>query len=400
MRRRRLVAVAIGVGLVFGGVVALVARAAWGPSDARPGWLPDAAGQSGEPPRTNGDVAPSPVLLVWTRNGLPVGLAEQIALLPGTVATTEVLGDPLGLVAARDATGAVLDATEPGFVIPIDAIAVDPATYQPFVPVGDLATFDRLRPGEAILGQTSARLRRLGIGGVLELDTGETLRISAIVDDAAVGGAEVAVRRGTAGVSRPRFVLMRYVQPRADLEASVGDLLPAGVRARFRGAGETPYLRHGDAVLPQVLVKAAFGEFSYRRGDGRTIEIDSSWTRDSIVTADLAILGWVQCHRGIVEPLGGALDELEQANLASLVDVAGFAGCWNPVRISSRPGAGMSRHAWGIAIDLNYPANPEGIASSQDPRLVEVMSRWGFTWGGEWLTPDPSHFEFVAPPPP
>ena len=62
------------------------------------------------------------------------------------------------------------------------------------------------------------------------------------------------------------------------------------------------------------------------------------------------------------------------------------------------PGGDLSRHAWGAAVDLNYAKNPTGTASGQDPRLVAVMERWGFTWGGGWLVPDPSHFEYVRPP--
>jgi hypothetical protein len=27
-----------------------------------------------------------------------------------------------------------------------------------------------------------------------------------------------------------------------------------------------------------------------------------------------------------------------------------------------------------------------------------VMTRWGFTWGGHWLVPDPAHFEFLRLP--
>ncbi len=70
-------------------------------------------------------------------------------------------------------------------------------------------------------------------------------------------------------------------------------------------------------------------------------------------------------------------------------------GCWNPRLI--RADDGISRHAWGAALDLNVNANPTGLASAQDPRLVEVMQRWGFTSGAHWLVPDPSHFEYLQP---
>ncbi len=56
----------------------------------------------------------------------------------------------------------------------------------------------------------------------------------------------------------------------------------------------------------------------------------------------------------------------------------------------------VSRHAWGLAIDLNAAANPYGERSTQDRRLVEVMERNGFAWGGRWATPDAMHFEYMG----
>lgn len=88
--------------------------------------------------------------------------------------------------------------------------------------------------------------------------------------------------------------------------------------------------------------------------------------------------------------------ELEERNLASLVDPDGFRGCFNPRYIGGT--RGISRHAWGAAVDINLGSNPEGLESVQDPRLIEVMERWGFTSGHEWLIPDPGHFEYVQPP--
>jgi D-alanyl-D-alanine carboxypeptidase len=116
------------------------------------------------------------------------------------------------------------------------------------------------------------------------------------------------------------------------------------------------------------------------------------------VTADLPIVGRARCHRAVVAAVGGALAEVVRANLASLVDRRGFGGCWNPRM--TRAGSGLSRHAWGVAVDLNTGDNPTGFASVQDPRLVDIFRRWGLTSGGDWLVPDAGHFEFVAPPAP
>ena len=99
-----------------------------------------------------------------------------------------------------------------------------------------------------------------------------------------------------------------------------------------------------------------------------------------------------------VDALTGALDEVAGRSLAGLIDPDGFAGCWNPR--TTRAGTTISRHAWGVAVDLNFGQNPTGLTSVQDPRLLEIFARWGFADGSRWLIPDAGHFEYVAPPQP
>ena len=136
------------------------------------------------------------------------------------------------------------------------------------------------------------------------------------------------------------------------------DQLPATVAVRFRAPGEAPLLRHGDAVLAQAVVKEQFGEFAYRHVGGRDLDLDPAWERDHIVEVDLPLLGRLRCHRAIVGELRAALLELERANLGYVVTPEGVAGCFVPRLIS--PDGGLSRHAWGIAIDLNWPKNLQG----------------------------------------
>jgi hypothetical protein len=213
-----------------------------------------------------------------------------------------------------------------------------------------------------------------------------------------IGGAEVVVNRAVGdqlGVVTPRFLLVTYRGARIDFERAVHDIIGFATPVRIRAPGETPFLRHGDAVLPQAIIKHGFGEFSIRPADGTSFTAESSWVEDSIVTADVPLIGTVTCHRSFMPLLQGAMDELVSSGLSDLVDPNGFRGCWNPRFISGS--RNLSRHAWGVAVDLNYADNPTGGISSQDPRLVEVMLRWGLTWGGNWLVPDPAHFEFALP---
>jgi hypothetical protein len=341
------------------------------------------------------------VLLAWTPGGLDQGLAAAATADPAVGATSVVRGGVVDLVASRDPTGGAVDDPAPGWAIPLDAVAVDPAAHAGFVSVADRATVAALRDGQALLGATSAELRRLGPGSVVDLAGGTSVTVAGVVSDAAIGGAEMAVDRPTGerlGLGVDRYVLAAYGGERAPLEGRLRSSLPAGAAVRFRGPGETPFLRNGDAVLPQVLIKQRFGEFAYRPGAGDGFDQDPAWQDRNLVTVDLPIIGQARCHRGVADALAGALGEVASANLASLIDRDGFAGCWNAR--TTRAGTSVSRHAWGVAVDLNFGANPTGLASVQDPRLVAIFRRWGFTDGSGWLVPDAGHFEYVSPPRP
>jgi hypothetical protein len=352
------------------------------------------------PVATSPAQAPGPaVLLAWTPASLDPGLAAAAAADPAVQATSVVAGGVVDLVATRDAGGAPVDSLDGGWAFPLDGIAVDPAAHAEFAGLADRAAVAGLAPWQALLGRTSAGLRRLGPGGVLRVAGGQELTVTAVVDDTAIGGAELAVDTATGealGLAAPRFLLAAYTGDRAAIEARWRAALTAGEAVRFRGPGETPFLRHGDAVLPQAQIKARFGEFAYRPGAGDQVEQDPAWQRANLVQVDLPIIGRARCHRDVVGALAGALGEVERAGLAQLVDPAGFAGCWNARR--TRGGTALSRHAWGVAVDLNAGANPTGFASVQDPRLLDVFARWGFTEGSGWLVPDAGHFEYVAPP--
>jgi len=381
--------VALAVGLVAGGAGALALQS--DPSD------PPAAPTL--PVREVGLPAPSSrVVLVWTHGGLPPGLAAGVAHVQGVATVTTVRGQPVDLVRTADAAGRTVDAPAPGWAIPLDAMAFDPATYPAFVPEQSRPLFAGLRPGQAILGATSARVRRLGPGGTVQLADGHRYTVAGVVDDTLVGAAELVVSADDPAVSgwAQRYLLVRTTTESVGVEKLSQSLLPPGTPVRFRSPGETPFLRDGDAVLPQALIKDRFGEFAYRDLAGRDIEIDPAWSAAHLVTQDVPILGRITCHRAVIGAVRAALADLVTSNLTALVDPGTFAGCFAAKRIA--PGEPVSRHAWGVALDINFRGNQTGVSSAQDPRLVAVMARYGFTSGADWLQPDPAHFEYIRPP--
>lgn len=344
------------------------------------------------PPRPVDDV-----LLAWTKGGLPAGFAASVAALDPVRDLTVVRGDLEGLVATRRADGQEVDRTAPGWQFPFDVLAIDPAGFGRFVDGPARRTLRSLGPGEAVLGRTSADLRRIGVGGELELASGARLTVVGIVPDAAVAGAEAVVDLGTGatiGVTVDRYLLLHHRGLRAPLDAAIQSVSSKTVQTR--APGETPFLRHADAVLPQALIKARFGEFAYEGTGPGPITIDPAWIDANIVHVDLPVLGPTTCHRALLPALRGALEDLIAANLDHLI--ASFEGCYNPRTVAGS--TQVSRHAWGAAADVNFSVNPLGTATGQDPRLVEVFARWGFGSGDLWLVPDSGHFEYIAPPGP
>jgi len=340
-----------------------------------------------------------PELLIWSTNGLSPALGPALRSMPAVAASTIVRGDDLRLTASWSPGGAVVDQTAPGWYLPLDAFAVDPASYASVVSGGAAVAAALSAPGSAVLGQTSAGLRHAAVGSTLQIAGREQLTVAAVVPDADIAAAELVVSYATGealGMTTERAALVRYTGNRVQFERAVAAAVPGGRATRFRSPGETTYLRHGDAVLPQSLVKQRFGEFAVHPIDGTQLEIDPAWVASNIVVATLPVLGRTQCNRQIVPMVEGALQELADAGLTGLVDPSQFGGCYNPRLIG--PGLGLSRHAWGIALDVNVAANPLGASGRQDPRLVEIMRRWGLAWGGDWLRPDPMHFEYLTPP--
>ncbi len=337
-------------------------------------------------------VATPHVLLVWTAGGLPAGLADHVRALDGVTRSTVVRGDETPLFASRDADGRLVDRTELGWHLPLDTLAIDPAGYAPFLPPGAAATVRALTPGQVLLTESSARLRRLGVGARLRLG-GHDLTVGGIIGDADGAGAELLVTTADAdrlGVTTERYLLVAHTGDRDALQRAIAAPLDGGA-VRFRSPTETLWLRHGDAVDPPLVLKQALGEFAIRDGTGRDVEIDPAWVARSIVTATVPVLGRVTCHRDVLPVLEEVMGELEQDGLTHLVDPETYAGCF--VARRTAPGQPLSHHAWGAAFDLNVGGNPRGSFSTQDPRLVEALTRRGFTWGGTWLVPDPAHYE-------
>jgi D-alanyl-D-alanine carboxypeptidase len=274
-------------------------------------------------------------------------------------------------------------------VVPVEAMGVDVNAYTAAAgrPGRRLST---MLPKGAVLSRTGARLRRVKSGGRLRLAGDRAVAVSGVVDDALLGGYEVAMDRNLArryGIRRAAYLLVRPRGPVEGLQKELRRLL-RGRTLRFVTPGDRPFVRGGDGVLPLAQVKARFGEFalpSLRSG-----RPDPAWMRANLVTRRLPVLGRVRCHRLVVDDLGKAMHDLQRQGLRGLVDVAAFrrqGGCFRTRLLRDARGGKLSRHAWGIAVELEV---------TPDERVIAAMARHGFTWGGTFARPDPTHFEWVG----
>lgn len=286
-----------------------------------------------------------------------------------------------------------------GYTYPLSASAVDPVRAWPLLSDDVLSV---LRRGEGVIGEAAARLRTAQVGDAYSLlgwdGALSTVTVGAIVPDQSIDWFEIMVSEQTAaslGLDHPTYAAI-WGLPLGEnaMIALASTLTEPEVRIRPAGTLDLGV----DAVMPTALVKERFGEFAFRPSYGDLIEVDPGWREANIVDVEIDYLGLFRCHREVVPYLRGAVAQLESAGLTTMIDRADFqlaGGCYNPRLIrGANAGVGISRHAFGIAVDINPSSNPFGSTASLPERFGEILRTWGFAWGAGWTFPDPMHFEW------
>lgn len=282
-------------------------------------------------------------------------------------------------------------------VIPAEAMTASPDEYA--AAVSDTALAASLREG-AVLARTEAGLRGLDVGQSLRLADGRTVPVTAVVDDAVLGGNEMALPAQF--IPDHKGVAATYALIPPGTDASIVQRAVGERAVRVKEKTGNGYLSADDTVLTQLQVKARFGEFALRpSASGSSFDQDPAYERQRLTyLPQVQQLGPVKCNRAVVGALKAAMKEITDRGLGATINTADFqyqGGCWNP-SVVPLSGGSMSRHSWGIAIDFNIAANDLGAAPRQDPRLVAIMRKYGFAWGGDFLRPDGMHFEYVGTP--
>jgi hypothetical protein len=283
----------------------------------------------------------------------------------------------------------------------VHAVAVDPSTFRRFTAQGTAEAtpvWMSVARGEAVVSHKRAKGLRLNLGGQVGVApaTGKAfdLRVGAFATSAVPDTDVIVSDEQGQALGLPKATGMLLTAGK-DVDPVT---LAARVRAITGKGGEvdllTPPAANPVAFLTGSRAAKAFGAFSYRYFPDGTIQPDSRWVRENIVTASVPILGRVTCHRLMVPQLRGALADIQAAGLAS--SLHSYDGCYVPRFIERNPEHAISLHTWGIAIDLDASTNYRGIEGTMDPKVVDIFKRWGFRWGGDWSYTDPMHFELGA----
>lgn len=334
------------------------------------------------PNRLAGALVSPDVLVLGTRS-LPSSLREQISDVRG-VRLAAALSVASMRVAGRSITVA----------------AVKTASYRRFTPKAT-ATADgvwqAVTRGEVVLSHVMARTLRRPLGGTLALRQPQ-MRIGALATtvpriDAVVGEGH----RSQLGFRSDNAILVSV--DRSYLGEILGVIRAVvGQRAGVHPLTETapPADTVRQARLTGGAVARAVGSFRFRYFADGSVAPDPRWVAANIRTETVPVLGTVTCHRVMLPQLRAALEEIIRAGLSSAIDPSDYGGCYVPRFIERNPNRGLSLHTWGIAVDLNVAGNQRGTVGEIDHRVVGILKRWGFAWGGDWRWTDPMHFELAA----
>ncbi len=269
-----------------------------------------------------------------------------------------------------------------------------------------------------IMGEVSAGLRgaKAGDRALLTAASGATVsfRVAAVLPPDRVGGAEFLMSTSAAdrlGIDRLSRAVIWGFPSRAAIDSALesNGLVSTAVRIRRSWDPADP-----DDTIGMSQTKATLGEFAYRVNANGSVSQDAAWLTASLPAGRELLNGSIpiraRCHNEVVPAIEAALAEIAAAGLSGTINVADAntaGGChlarFNRLTPDSALGF-LSRHSWAMAIDTNTQGSCQGCAPPDFAtlpggcRAVQIFRKHGFAWGGNFLTPDGMHFEWVGEP--
>ena len=291
-----------------------------------------------------------------------------------------------------------------GWRIPM-ATMVAPVAY--IAAVGGQEMANAAADGYVLMGETSAGVRRAQVGDVLTLRDGrfrpKLFTVGAIVPDRFVDWGDFYMTDTTASVlgTLPisRVTVTGMASSKSVIAAWRAKRFPIGSHFRLRTSWDRV---NPDGTLGTVTTKKLLGELIYKPTTGSSMLVDATWAAKNIVWKkvydDINLTN--NCHKTVAAALQNALSEIKTAGLSNAIDVRNsnrYGGCF--VGRYNRFGGvfgSPSRHAWGMAIDINTATNQQGGVPQMNCSVVRIFRKWGFAWGGNFWPTDGMHFEYVG----
>ena len=263
-------------------------------------------------------------------------------------------------------------------------------------------------PGAA-LGAVSAAEAALGSGQIVRLQRA----LGLTGDQQASGQFDLATRDAIEAWQRARGEDASGTLSAVQLDS----LLPPAAAPRAAPSAEagaprtaTPLRADGSiTVLNEDSVRSLYGNITTRPVTGGGLAVDVTSTEPPspyrMVLFEHPVLAphlphGCQVHALALPHFKAVFDAIAAAGHAD--KVKGCAGTLNVRHIRSDPLRPLSRHSWGIAIDLNAAANgynvrpPAKGEAGSVMDLVPLFNRFGFAWGGHFTTGfDGMHFELA-----
>jgi hypothetical protein len=296
----------------------------------------------------------------------------------------------VGLESTTTSNEEVKVSTLENFLYSISVKTIDSKVTNMFY---DADTADVINSGMLVASSLTAERYQLEVGDVVNFvglnNEKISIEVGKIIKDSTLGWFEVVVNKEVGY----KLGIFRNIQAIIwDSKISENFFIELHKNIEYRKVKFT-YKKpspNKNWVLPNALVKEMFGDFQIKERDGVWITTEPEWREENIQNKRMPILGITRCHRLMWEPLEGALNQILEEGLEGYLSIEEWrssGGCYAPRRISRfDAGGSISRHAWGIAIDIN-------TKSGYPPRIVEIFNSWGFAWGGTWTSPDEMHFE-------
>lgn len=273
--------------------------------------------------------------------------------------------------------------------------------------VGGQQMAEVIAAGQVAISEKAAELRSAQVGDVLVLrDARFRVRefvIGAVVAEPFVNwgdllmSSDVALTLGSMPVARVSIV--NFENPKSVVNALGRKKIPIGKIFRLRTTWDN---ENPDGTLGLAAAKTLMGEFAFRPSNGSNIEIAPSWKDANIAwkTVFKNVPLYMNCHKKVVAAIQSALTEIKKAGLAQHIDVKNsnrYGGCFVPRynRLAGNFGS-PSRHAFGMAFDINITRNQQGAIPQMNCDVVRIMRKWGFAWGGNFWPLDGMHFEYVG----